>query len=95
MKVKVINPLDSAINVDIDGQEYHLEAKGELVIEEAHAEYWKNKLHNFLIVEAADKEAAEEVAEKVEEVVEKSEVTEEEPQVEKVVAKKTTKTTKK
>ena len=51
MKVNVINPIDKAITVSIEGKTYSVEAKGTIEVEEGHAEYWKTKLHNFLFIE--------------------------------------------
>lgn len=50
-KVNVINPTDSDITVTIEGHTYTVEAKGTVEAEEGHANYWKSKLHNFLLIE--------------------------------------------
>lgn len=79
MKVTVINPTDSDITVTVEGHTYTVEAKGKVQVEESAAAYWKEKLHNFILIEAASQE---------EEKVEKKEVKEKEKPKKEEVEKK-------
>lgn len=82
--MKVINPTDKQLTVTIAGTEYTVEPKDVLknVPEEA-AVYWKDKLHNFLLLE-------EDTVVKEEPVkVEKEEVKKEEAPKKEVETKKT------
>lgn len=92
--MKIINTTKNDIKVSILGKEYHLEPEGELEgVDEAAAEYWVTKLHQFLIVEPEDadkkpaigsveEEAAKAGDEKKEEVEEKKEEKKETPKKE-------------
>lgn len=72
MKVNVINPTDSDISVVVNGHSYTVEAKGTVAVEEVDAAYWKEKLHNFLLIDEIKAEKAEK-EEKVEVKEEKEE----------------------
>lgn len=48
----VKNPTDAAIEVMIDGTVYRVEAGESLPrVRDAHAEHWKNNIHNFIVLE--------------------------------------------
>ncbi len=85
--MKVINPTDKAITINYKQDEYTVPANGSVsgVTKEA-ATYWKERLHNFLTVEAED-EVATDVS--VKEEAPKEEV--KEVKVEKKIIKKTKK----
>lgn len=54
--MKIKNPTSSNIEVLINGTEYKLPADGELLgVNEDVAKYWKDNLHNFLILENENK----------------------------------------
>lgn len=53
--MKIYNPTENTLTVTINGQEYTVGPKDEIVVSKAVALYWKNSLHNFLeIIEADD-----------------------------------------
>lgn len=75
MKVTVINPTENKISVSINGHAYEVDAKGTVLVEEVDATYWKEKLHNFLLIDKAEEvKEAPKVKEEVEEKEEKKEV---------------------
>lgn len=88
--MQIKNPLDRAIeNVKIFGINYSIDAEGTLEnVPEAHARYWQENLHKFLILRKDKLEAPKEVVSeetieiptpKVEEVVEATPTIESEP----------------
>jgi hypothetical protein len=93
----LVNPTDNDITVKIEGIEYTAPANGGVELPEAHAKYWKERLHSFMeLAEDAPKEKkidapVEEKVEEVAEVVEEKEEVAEEKKEEKKSAKKTNK----
>ena len=72
--MKITNPTDQDITVQIFGTTYTLEANGELSgIDRKVAEYWKKQLHGFLAIHEEDAEKLETI-----EIVKKDEEEEEE-----------------
>jgi hypothetical protein len=71
------NPTTNEIRVQILGTKYVLPASGEIkYVPEEHALYWKDKIHNFLILSEDKAEVKEKVEPvKEEKVVEKTEKT--------------------
>lgn len=71
----VTNPTDQDINVSIKGTDYFLAANSSIKgVKESHAIYWKNSLHQFLIVSPETKEV-EKVEKTAEVKVEEKSVT--------------------
>lgn len=66
----VKNPTKNDIEVQIEGVKYFVRAESELTgVPTAHAEYWKNNLHNFLkISKESSVKKADEEKEEVQEV---------------------------
>ena len=96
--MKVINPTDSAIEIQYKGVIYSVEGNDSVEVPEEAAVHWKTNLHNFLILEESAVETVvpkvkeEEVVETVTEETEVEEVpTEEVPVIEEVVEKKSKK----
>jgi len=56
---KVINPTDSAIEIQFRGVQYRVEANGALEnVPAPAAEYWKSMIHNFIQIVDEDAKAA-------------------------------------
>lgn len=88
--MKVKNPTNEEITVQIKGLTYIVKAEGELSnVPAEHAEYWKNNLHNFIIIEKENSKVTSKVKEVIEEVIEevKEEVKEEDSKLKKLIKK--------
>ena len=76
--MKVINPTQENIKVQIEGNVYQIEAGGFIEnVPAAHAESWRSRTHNFIILEA-DNAVAEEVTKESEQAVDEVPAKEEE-----------------
>lgn len=72
----VRNPTKDKISVQIGGHQYTIEPKGTLSVPDARAKYWKEKLHDFLILEKENNEVTvEDVVKEVEKAKEELDAT--------------------
>lgn len=73
--MKLINPIDKDLSVQIRGVNYSIEAKGYLSnISKEDAKYWQEHIHNFLIIEDGSSAKKEEVKKEVPVIEEVKEV---------------------
>ena len=69
--MKITNPIDKKIEVVIKGSKYSIEANGSIDLPKEIAIFWKDKIHQFLLLSESKK--IEEVIEVKEVVVEAKE----------------------
>lgn len=88
--MKITNPVEDKLEVKIEGEDYSIEGGETIDIPEPHARYWKNRLHDFLVLEESDSATEKivdedpEVEEVIKEVKEEAEEQDVEVEVEEI-----------